>query len=185
MAVEPTWTDHYRDEMDAAWLYRRLAATERDERRRGIFERLAVVEDAHAGRWRDLFAANDASAPSFTPSLRTRALAWLGGRFGSSAILPFVVAEETREVGAYLRLAERSTQEAHDAAVAIASESATHAKELAESIGRTGEPWHGARGGGYLRSVVYGFNDGLTANLRRPTALVALISLTIWNGAMA
>jgi VIT1/CCC1 family predicted Fe2+/Mn2+ transporter len=166
MAVEPSWTDHYRDEMDAAWLYRRLAAVEPDERRRSIFERLAHVEDAHAARWRELFASNQTPVPAHAPSFRTRALAWLGQRFGSSAILPFVVAEETREVGAYLRLADRSTGQsgAHDAAVAIASESATHAKELAESIGRTGEPWHGARGGGYLRSVVYGFNDGLTAN---------------------
>jgi VIT1/CCC1 family predicted Fe2+/Mn2+ transporter len=151
--------------MDAAWLYRHLAATERDERRRGIFERLARVEDAHAERWRELFAGNGTPIPSHAPSFRTRLLAWLGRRFGSSAILPFVLAEETREVGAYLRLADRSSEQpAHDTAVAIASESATHAKELAESIGRTAEPWHGAPGGGYLRSVVYGFNDGPTAN---------------------
>ena len=164
MAVEPTWSDHYLDEMDAAWLYRRLARTERDDRRRDIFERLAGVEDAHAGRWRELFAANQATPPEHTPSTRTRLLAWIAGRFGSSAILPFVVAEETREVSAYLRLADRTTQKAHETAVAIASESATHAKELSEAIGREGEPWHGAPGGGYLRSIVYGFNDGLTAN---------------------
>ncbi len=165
MAVEPTWADHYRDEMDAAWLYRRLASTEPDVRRRGIFQRLAHVEDAHAGRWRELFAANLATTPAHSPSLRTRLLAWMAARFGSSTVLPFVLADETREVGAYLRLADRSTQQpAHDTAVAIASESATHARELSEAIGRTGEPWHGAPGGGYLRSVVYGFNDGLTAN---------------------
>ena len=165
MAVEPTWADHYLDEMDAAWLYRRLASTERNERRRGIFERLAQVEDAHAARWRELFAANLETVPPHSPSPRTRLLAWLAARFGSSSVLPFVLAEETREVGAYLRLADRSTQQpAHDTAVAIASESATHASELSESMGRTGEPWHGAPGGGYLRSVVYGFNDGLTAN---------------------
>ena len=164
MAVERSWADHYLDEMDAAWLYRRLASTERDERRRDIFERLAGVEDAHANRWRELFAAEQASTPPHRPSARTRLLAWLGARFGSSAILPFVVAEETREVGAYLRLADRTTARAHDTAVAIASESATHARELSESIGREGEPWHGAAGGGYLRSIVYGFNDGLTAN---------------------
>jgi vacuolar iron transporter family protein len=165
MAVEPTWADHYLDEMDAAWLYRRLASTERNERRRGIFERLAQVEDAHAARWRELFAANLETVPPHSPSPRTRLLAWLAARFGSSSVLPFVLAEETREVGAYLRLADRSTQQpAHDTAVAIASESATHARELSESMGRTGEPWHGAPGGGYLRSVVYGFNDGLTAN---------------------
>jgi VIT1/CCC1 family predicted Fe2+/Mn2+ transporter len=31
-------------------------------------------------------------------------------------------------------------------------------------LGREGEPWHVGGSGGYLRSVVYGFNDGLTAN---------------------
>ena len=164
MTVEPTWLDHYRDEMDAAWLYRRLASIERDDRRRHIFDRLAGVEDSHATRWRELFAAQSTPTPPHTPSLRTRLLAWLAARFGSSAILPLVIAEESREVGAYLRLADNTTQQAHEAAVAIASESATHARELSESIGREGEPWHGAAGGGYLRSIVYGFNDGLTAN---------------------
>ena len=30
--------------------------------------------------------------------------------------------------------------------------------------GRSGEPWHRTGAGGFLRNVVYGFNDGLTAN---------------------
>lgn len=163
--MEASWTGHYLDEMDAAWLYRALTGTETDPRRRDIFDRLARVEDAHAARWRDLFAAAGATVPRHRPSLRTRTLAWLARRFGSSAVLPLVIAEETREVGAYLRLAQRSTeQRAHETAVAIATESAVHAQELAAAIGRTGEPWHRAAGGGYLRSVVYGFNDGLTAN---------------------
>lgn len=164
MGADPTWADHYRDEMDAAWLYGRLALSERDDRRRSIFERLARVEQAHAARWRDLFTAQQQTPPVHQPSARTRLLAWLAARFGSSAVLPFVIAEETREVGAYLRLADRTTREAHDTAVAIASESAVHARELSEVAGREGEPWHGAPGGGYLRSIVYGFNDGLTAN---------------------
>jgi VIT1/CCC1 family predicted Fe2+/Mn2+ transporter len=50
------------------------------------------------------------------------------------------------------------------AAMAIATESAEHAQSLSESMGREGEPWHATVGSGYLRSVVYGFNDGLTAN---------------------
>ena len=50
------------------------------------------------------------------------------------------------------------------AAVDIASDSAVHARELAEIMGREGEPWHTGGAGGMLSSVVYGFNDGLTAN---------------------
>lgn len=165
MAVEASWADHYRDEMDAAYLYRRLAAVERDVKRQDIFARLAKVEDAHVERWRELFRTNGASPPPHSPSFRTRALAWVAARFGSSLILPLIVAEETREVGSYLRLADRSTQKStQDAAVAIASESAVHAQELSEALGGEGEPWHKAAGGGYVRSVVYGFNDGLTAN---------------------
>ena len=165
MPVDPSWIEHYRDELDAAWLYRALASVERDARRRDIFERLAKVEDAHVERWRKLFASAGADLPTHQTSRRTRLLAWVAARFGTSLILPLIVAEETREVGAYLRMAERSTRRVeHDAAVAIASESAVHAQELSEAFGREGEPWHYTAGGGYLRSVVYGFNDGLTAN---------------------
>ena len=40
MAVEPSWSDYYVDEMDAAWLYRALARTESDPTRRAIFDNL-------------------------------------------------------------------------------------------------------------------------------------------------
>jgi VIT1/CCC1 family predicted Fe2+/Mn2+ transporter len=51
-------------------------------------------------------------------------------------------------------------------ALQLAKESAEHATELAHLAGVTeeGEPWHRVESGGFLRNVVYGFNDGLTAN---------------------
>ena len=79
-------------------------------------------------------------------------------------MLPFVLADEGREVTAYLRLAGRRQPNVEKTARSIAAESAGHARELAGMLGREGEPWHGAGAGGYLRSIVYGFNDGLTAN---------------------
>jgi VIT1/CCC1 family predicted Fe2+/Mn2+ transporter len=85
--------------------------------------------------------------------------------FGPSAVLPMLLAEEGREVQAYLGMARGSSHKAtHQAAVDIASESAVHARELSEIMGREGEPWHTGGAGGMLRSIVYGFNDGLTAN---------------------
>ena len=165
MAADPVWTEYYRDEMDAAWLYRALARSEGDHTRRSIFERLAKVEDAHVERWRGLFHSHGAAVPSHAPSLQTRTLAWVARRFGSSLVLPIIVRQETREVGSYLRLARHSSQQStHDAAMAIATESAKHARDLSVSIGGDSEPWHATLGAGYLRSVVYGFNDGLTAN---------------------
>ena len=165
MAVDPDWTEYYRDEMDAAWLYRELARHERDAARKSIFERLVTVEEAHVERWKVLFRAQGSEPPPFAASFHSRMLAWAGRVFGSSAVLPIIVRQETREVASYLRLARRSRQQqTHDAAMAIATESAEHAQRLAESMGREGEPWHATVGSGYLRSVVYGFNDGLTAN---------------------
>jgi len=99
MPVEPAWSDYYRDEMDAAWLYRTLARTESDPQRRTIFENLATVEDEHVERWRALFQEHGGRVPAHAPSLRSRVLAAVAGVFGSSAVLPLIVAEESREVG--------------------------------------------------------------------------------------
>jgi vacuolar iron transporter family protein len=163
--VEATWSDYYLDEMDAAWLYRALARAEANPQRRTIFDNLAKVEDEHVERWRALFEQHGGTVPSHRPSMRSRMLAAIARLLGSGAVLPLIIAEESREVGSYLRLARGATDKrTHETAVAIATESAEHAQHLSESIGREGEPWHGLAAGGYLRSVVYGFNDGLTAN---------------------
>jgi VIT1/CCC1 family predicted Fe2+/Mn2+ transporter/rubrerythrin len=163
--ADVTWDEHYCDEKDAAFLYRELAKVERDAVRRDLFERLAVVEDRHVARWEELFAEAHRPLPAYVTSRRTRALAWVARAFGPSAVLPLVLAEEGREVQAYLGLARHSThQQTHKAAIDIASDSAVHARELSEIMGREGEPWHVGGAGGMLRSIVYGFNDGLTAN---------------------
>lgn len=161
--ADETWDEHYRDERDAAFLYRALAAV--DAERRPLFEKLAAVEDRHARRWEELFREAGRPLPPYTTAFRTRTLAWMARTFGASAVLPLMLAEEGREVQAYLGLARQSGhQSTHQAAVDIAAESAVHARELSQAMGREGEPWHAGGAGGMLRSVVYGFNDGLTAN---------------------
>ncbi len=163
--ADESWDEHYRDERDAAFLYRALAAVESIRDRKELFEKLAVVEDRHAERWRQLFADSGRPLPAYTTATRTRLLAWVARHFGTSVILPLMLAEEGREVQAYLGMARHSShRQTHQAAVDIASDSAVHARELSEMMGREGEPWHVGGAGGYLRSVVYGFNDGLTAN---------------------
>ena len=192
MAADPEWADYYRDEMDAAWLYRRLTAYEKNTERRSIFERLARVEDAHVQRWRELFAGQGAEAPPHAVGFRTRLLAWTARLLGPASVLPIVVRDETREAGSYLRLARRAKERStHDAAMTIAAESAVHAQDLSDALGHEGEPWHGAAGSSYLRSVVYGFNDGLTANFGLVAGVVGaevspnLIIVTGVAGALA
>src|SRR4029077_20451619 len=76
------------------------------------------------------------------------------------------LAEEGREVKGYLDMHRRTARGAPGAteSLTLARESAQHAETLNEISGKTGEPWHHAGSGGFLRNVVYGFNDGLTAN---------------------
>jgi VIT1/CCC1 family predicted Fe2+/Mn2+ transporter/rubrerythrin len=162
---DQSWDEHYADERDAAYLYRALAVVELDPERKALFEKLAVVEDRHVARWEELFTQAGRPLPAYTTARRTKLLAWTARHFGTSLVLPLMLAEEGREVQSYLGMARQSShRQTHKAAVEIASDSAVHARELAEVMGREGEPWHVGGSGGYLRSVVYGFNDGLTAN---------------------
>ena len=73
--------------------------------------------------------------------------------------------EEAEEVKSYLNLHKSSTdKETKDIALQLAKDSAGHASKLMDIKGTTEEPWHRSESGGLLRNVVYGFNDGLTAN---------------------
>lgn len=163
--ADESWDEHYRDERDAAFLYRAMAAVETDPERKLLFAKLAVVEDRHVDRWQELFTDSGRPLPIYATAGRTRLLAWVAKRFGTSLILPLMLAEEGREVQAYLSMARQSShRQTHQTAVDIASDSAVHARELSEMMGREGEPWHVGGATGYLRSIVYGFNDGLTAN---------------------
>jgi vacuolar iron transporter family protein len=76
--------------------------------------------------------------------------------------------EEGREVKGYLAMFRDTPRGAAGGAesLLLAKESAEHAGELARLAGKNplNEPWHRAESGGFLRNVVYGFNDGLTAN---------------------
>jgi len=73
--------------------------------------------------------------------------------------------EEGQEVKGYMDLHQRATfADAREVSLKLAKESAAHAGTLADLAGRAAEPWHNTGSGGFLRNVVYGFNDGLTAN---------------------
>ncbi|MBP8128641.1 MAG: VIT1/CCC1 transporter family protein, partial [Candidatus Hydrogenedentes bacterium] len=159
------WRKHLQSEVDAAFLYRELAQLETDAHRRGIFERLALVEDRHVALWRKTLEEHGADASCGPPSRRARLMARLGRWFGPASLVGILLREEGAETKIYLGL-HRDSQPgaAKDAALTLARDSAHHARTLQELGGGAGEAWHNIASGGFLRNVVYGFNDGLTAN---------------------
>jgi VIT1/CCC1 family predicted Fe2+/Mn2+ transporter len=159
------WIHHLEDEADAAFLYRELARAERDPGRSEIYRKLAAVEDRHVDLWRKLLADNGHAVGVPTPSRGARLRAWLAHRLGSGFLLPMLLQEEGREVKGYLNMYRGSPDgTAGPTALLLAKESKEHAETLARMSGGKGEPWHKTEAGGFLRNVVYGFNDGLTAN---------------------
>ena len=78
------WDRHYRDEVDAVYLYRRLAEVERDPTRRDLFERLAAVEDRHVARWQEIFQEHQRTLPNHSPTPHVSC--WPGSAGGSALV---------------------------------------------------------------------------------------------------
>jgi vacuolar iron transporter family protein len=161
-----TWRHHWQDEFDAAYLYLVLAGQEPDPKKKDVYIKLAGVEERHTQMWEKLLREHARPVPERPqPSLNARLRAWFGRRFGPGYLLPLLLREEGQEVKGYMDLHRQSRlDDAREVSLRLARESAAHAETLAELAGRATEPWHKTGSGGFLRNVVYGFNDGLTAN---------------------
>ncbi len=159
------WLHHWQDEADAAYLYLALAGQEDDPHKKDVYIKLAGVEERHVQMWGKLLAEHGHRVDHAHPSLTAKVRAWFGRRFGTRFLLPLLLREEGDEVKGYLDLHKASTlPDAQAVSLQLAKESAAHAGTLAGLAGKSAEPWHQTGSGGYLRNLVYGFNDGLTAN---------------------
>lgn len=158
------WLAHTQDEADSAYLYRVLAETVGRPPVARHCRKLAAVEDRHLAMWNRVLREHGVAPQRPRPSARARLLGWITRTVGPAPLLAMKLREEGAEVTAYMALARRSSGRARRTARTLAREEAGHASDLAGFSGKPGEPWHAAESGGFLRSVIYGFNDGLTAN---------------------
>src|SRR4051794_3117611 len=88
-------------EVDSAALYKAMAEAEPEPRLKEVYHRLAAVEEAHAEFWRKQLGRIGITALAGRPGWRTRALAWLAGRFGPQFVLPTLSQLEQRDSGQY------------------------------------------------------------------------------------
>lgn len=96
------WKEHWQDEGDAAYLYRRMATVEPDQDRARLFSDLADVEDRHQARWRDLLHDAGVEMRAHRPSPRARLQTVMGRIFGWKTLVSLLLAEEGRETKTYL-----------------------------------------------------------------------------------
>ncbi len=160
-----TLRTHWQDEGESAYIYKILASREGNDQRRSIYERLAEAELKHQAAFLGMLQERGESVGEWRPGLRIRLLAWAARLGNTRLVLGLRVADETREVRNYPREGRAdSSAEVGRSLRGIARDEASHAQVLSELRGNAAEPWHNSRSGGFLRNVIYGFNDGLTAN---------------------
>ncbi len=160
-----TWKHHLQEEIDANFLYSQFAQLEPDPERQDILLELAEVENRHIGRWEEILDNYNVKQQKKRPTLKARFWSWYARRINRSLALSRMLNEEASEVKDYLMLHRNSTlEDAKETALDLARESALHTESLKELTGTSDEPWHKTESGGTLGNIVYGFNDGLTAN---------------------
>jgi VIT1/CCC1 family predicted Fe2+/Mn2+ transporter len=160
-------TDNWRRETTSAGLYRRLMPLARSARVREGLSLMAEQEDAHAELWAEKLRAIGLEPRPGTMDLRDRLILWLASVIGADGLLRLLVRDEVNDISIYVHQAASSGD--HATFAQALSDETSHALFL-RALHHPGahdesEPWHqGVDASGWLRSVVYGFNDGLTAN---------------------
>lgn len=168
------WNHHLQNEVDASFLYSVFAELELDPDRKDILLELADVESRHVARWEQMLTSYDVKIKKQRPAFKARFWAWYARKFGSPFPLSRMLEEEADEVKDYLVLHKNSTlEEVKEIALVLAKESAVHTESLKELTGSSDEPWHKTESGGVLGNIIYGFNDGLTANFGLVAGVIA------------
>lgn len=130
----------WREEMTAAWIYRVLAAAERDPVKADLFRRLTGAAEHQAGI---IARGMGAPPPAFRPPLRARLVAVIARALSPRRSRHLLAAMKVRGMSVY--------------------DGPATGHEMPSAVGEVGRSHRGA-GGGTLRAAVFGVNDGLVSN---------------------
>ncbi len=164
---------NWHDEVEGAYTYRELAASEPDEHRRSILIRLAEAEERHAALWEQHMqelgiAIPDKSAVESKLKRSHRSLS-------REAWLKRLEADEQQDVGKYRDLLSWLPHgEVRKSVAMMAQEEAGHAESLSALVHQRNpsdvltrilgrERWHVTSSSGWIGDAIYGANDGLGA----------------------
>jgi vacuolar iron transporter family protein len=131
----------WQEEKQSAWLYRQAAEAEPDPRMRRLFITLAEAAETQAAIW------SQSPSGKFTPSLRSRLVATLLRHIPPRRMRPILAAMKLRGLSAYDSQSQ-TLPEGHVMPTTVAEVGVSHRR----------------MGGGNLRAVVFGVNDGLVSN---------------------
>ncbi len=161
------WQANWQRELEGAYLYRGLSRLARTPQIGEALAEMGEQEEHHAEVWAN--RSHQANPQVKTPGidLRIRLTLLLGRWLGAEAVIPLLINDEVSDIASYtdqaMSLGDKPTYQK------VLLDETTHARTLVslrQPDHKGGpEPWHrGASASGFVRDMVYGFNDGLTAN---------------------
>jgi VIT1/CCC1 family predicted Fe2+/Mn2+ transporter len=156
---------NFDDELDGIAIYEMLAAVEKDEERKRIFEELVIVEHRHADVWRQKLIEAGVEPKDHGPSLKIRMIGLMAHLFGVRSVLSIVRSIEAGAYSAYMAQDETAQALAPDEREhrITMSRLEREGQEPSEAI-LSKERWHRFGGGGTLRATIFGVSDGLVSN---------------------
>ncbi|MBK8968884.1 MAG: VIT1/CCC1 transporter family protein [Lewinellaceae bacterium] len=155
-------------EVDAAFLYKKIAEAETEPAIARVFEQLAEIESGHAAKMLEHLARQDSSLRLPPPSWRARVLNRIGKIFGYDYIIGVLMDTEKS-------IAQATIQQKTKSNIPVKGDEGNHVRILqallnnrqkvsGEQLSRI-EGRHKTVGGNALRAAVLGANDGLVSNL--------------------
>jgi len=162
---------YWRDEMEAAQTYERLAEAASDERARRLLLEMRDAEKRHAARWEARIRALGGELPPLPSDRKARRLALMARLGGEERVYRQLETVEREAVAGYgmgLRDAEsaciaaEAQADERQHAVTLHAMSRPEPPALEEIMSR--ERWHRG-GGGEMRELIFGINDGLVSTL--------------------
>jgi len=163
--------DYWRDEMEAAQTYERLAEAVADERSRQLLLEMRDVELRHAARWETRIRELGGELPLPPSDHKAGWLALLARLGGQDWVYRRLEETERRAVAAYgvdltdaasTAIAAGARAEERQHAATLRAMSRVQVGGLEEILSR--ERWHRG-GGGAIRELIFGINDGLVSTL--------------------
>jgi VIT1/CCC1 family predicted Fe2+/Mn2+ transporter/rubrerythrin len=164
---EQTLQGNWQREVDSGYLYRKLSGLAKTDRVGKALVEMADQEDEHAQLWAEQMEKSHPYGRQPQPDLRVHLTLLMARMFGAESVLGLLVNDEVTDIVTYASQARQT--DFRPLFQGVLSDETNHARRLSALKNPDGaadeEPWHhGAETGGWLRDVVYGFNDGLTAN---------------------
>jgi vacuolar iron transporter family protein len=160
---------NWQEEIDAAATYSALSRIEPVAKLAEVYRRLALAEEAHIDFWEKKLRDAGGRVPVRRPSFRSKLIAVLARRFGTSSVIPALAMQEQTGQRGYDgqpdALAANLPAVEHSHARLLSTIAREPASGMEGGLLARLEGRHRAVGGNALRAAVLGANDGLVSVL--------------------